>query len=200
MRPLTILSVLTTLSATLAVPFSHASSSSSASKSTPSSTRPASLPSPTLSPPNACPPKKSKQCCATLSEFQDGLLQPLGVVVPLLSGIQMNSILGLSCKGMADTAPETDCADAVMCCDSSAVLSTELADSVLSQGTENIMQTSCEDFEIAKKHEREAIERQQRRFSAMERMMMSQSATPSPTPVGRMRSSVSGAMATPTKV
>lgn len=60
------------------------------------------------------------------------------------------------------------------------------------------MQTSCEDFEIAKKHEREAIERQQRRYSAYQAMMMSQSASPSPT----MRSSVSraAAMATPTKV
>ncbi|RLL99318.1 hypothetical protein CFD26_106858 [Aspergillus turcosus] len=186
MRLLTILCALSTLSATLAVPFSQPSNSTSASNSTTSTTNPASLPPPPLSAPDACPPKKSKQCCASLSEVGDGILKPLGVLVPLAGAIEVNSLLGLSCKAMADKAPETDCADAVMCCDSSAV------------GADNIMQTSCEDFEIAKKHEREAIERQQKRYSAYQAMMMSQSASPSPTPsVSRARAM---AMATPTKV
>lgn len=66
------------------------------------------------------------------------------------------------------------------------------------------MQTSCQDFALAKKHEREAIERQQRRLLEYQRMIMSQSATPSPTPVGvgLMGSSSSRASATamPTRV
>ncbi|KAG2026478.1 hypothetical protein GB937_001990 [Aspergillus fischeri] len=210
MRPLTILCALATLSTTLAVPFSHASNSTSASKSTPSSTVPASLPSPTLSGPNSCPPNKFKQCCTTLSQVGDDLLKPLGMVVPLVGAVELSSLVGVSCKfltfyglvyrawtdldhtkgrNMPDAAPETDCANAVMCCDSSAVGG-------------DLMQTSCQDFALAKKREREAIERQQRRFSEYQRMMMSQSATPTPTPVGvgLMGSSFSRASATPTRI
>ncbi|PKX96617.1 uncharacterized protein P174DRAFT_383986 [Aspergillus novofumigatus IBT 16806] len=192
MRPLTILCALSTLSTTLAVPFSHASNSTSASKSTPSSTGSASLPSPTLSGPNSCPPNKFKQCCTTLSQVGDDLLKPLGMIVPLVGAIELSSLVGLSCENMADAAPETDCANAVMCCDTSAA------------GADNLMQTSCQDFALAKKHEREAIERQQRRFSEYQRMMMSPSATPSPTPVGvgLMGSSFSRAKVTaaPTRI
>ncbi|EAW24309.1 uncharacterized protein NFIA_038830 [Aspergillus fischeri NRRL 181] len=189
MRPLTILCALATLSTTLAVPFSHASNSTSASKSTPSSTVPASLPSPTLSGPNSCPPNKFKQCCTTLSQVGDDLLKPLGMVVPLVGAVELSSLVGVSCRNMPDAAPETDCANAVMCCDSSAVGG-------------DLMQTSCQDFALAKKREREAIERQQRRFSEYQRMMMSQSATPTPTPVGvgLMGSSFSRASATPTRI
>ncbi|GIC90054.1 uncharacterized protein Aud_006484 [Aspergillus udagawae] len=189
MRPLTVLCALSTLSATLAVPFSQPSNSTSASKKTPSSTGPATLPSPTLSAPNSCPPNRSKQCCTTLSEVGDGLLKPLGMLVPLVGAIELNSLVGLSCHKMDDKAPETDCGDAVMCCDKTSTVASD-----------NFMQTSCLDFAIAKKQEQEAIERQQRRFSAYQSMMMSESATPSPTPVGLMGSSVSRAMATPTRV
>ncbi|GIK00689.1 hypothetical protein Aspvir_004716 [Aspergillus viridinutans] len=188
MRPLTILCALSTLSTTLAVPFSQPSNSTSASKSTPSSTGSATLPSPTLSAPNSCPANKFKQCCTTLSQLGDSLLKPLGTIVPLVGAIQVNSLVGLSCKSMADKAPETDCADVVMCCDSSAL------------AADNFMQTSCQDFAIAKRKEREAFERQQRRFELYQSMVMSESATPSPTPVGLMGSSVSRATATATRV
>ncbi|KAH2274409.1 hypothetical protein KXW96_004358 [Aspergillus fumigatus] len=190
MRPITILCTLATLSTTLAVPFSQASKSTSASRSTSSSTVPASLPSPTLSGPNACPPNKFKQCCTTLSQVGDDLLKPLGAVVPLVGAIQVNSLVGVSCRPMADAAPESTCGNAVMCCDSSTV------------GGDDLMQTSCQDFALAKKREREAIERQQRRFSEYQRIMLSQSATPAPTSTGVdvMGSSFSKAKATPTRV
>jgi hypothetical protein len=111
------------------------------------------------------------------------------MIVPLVGAIELSSLVGLSCENMPDAAPETDCANAVMCCDGSAV-------------SGDLMQTTCQDFALAKKHERESIERQQRRFSEYQQMMMSQSATPTPTPVGvgLMGSSFSWARATPTKV
>jgi hypothetical protein len=67
------------------------------------------------------------------------------------------------------------------------------------QGADNIMQTSCEDFEIAKKHEREAIERQAQRYAAYQKAMMkSQSASASPSSTPSVSRAM--AMATPTKV
>ncbi|KAF7168609.1 hypothetical protein CNMCM5623_001578 [Aspergillus felis] len=193
MRPLTIFCTLSTLSTTLAFPYSQPSNSTSASKSTPSSTGTATLPSPTLSAPNSCPGTKSKQCCATLSEIGDGILKPLGMVVPILGAIELKSLVGLSCKKMADTAPETDCGDAVMCCDATSAVAAD-----------NFMQTSCQDFAVAKKKEQDMFERQQSRFSAYQSAMMSESATPSPAPARLMGSSIlrarARARATPARV
>jgi hypothetical protein len=66
------------------------------------------------------------------------------MIVPLVGAIELSSLVGLSCKflpfyglvypaftnlnhtkgeNMPEAAPETDCANAVMCCDGSAVVS-----------------------------------------------------------------------------
>ncbi|EAW14778.1 uncharacterized protein ACLA_001890 [Aspergillus clavatus NRRL 1] len=178
MHTLALLSLLTT---TLTVTLTHAIPlANTGPSSTPSSS--AALATPTLTGPNICPGKRSKQCCTSLSQLQTSLLDPVGNVIPLLSGMQLTSLIGLSCRTMSDEHTKTDCADALMCCDAAGEV-----------GASNILQTKCEEFDLAKAKEIAAVERAQGQPSSAARMFGASSSS-----VVLGSGSGSGPAATPT--
>ncbi|PYH78501.1 hypothetical protein BO82DRAFT_367575 [Aspergillus uvarum CBS 121591] len=65
-----------------------------------------------------CPTgRPSKQCCQSIESVADSVLQPLGQLVPYLSGVDISSLLALECTGMENTDPNANCFNSVMCCE-----------------------------------------------------------------------------------
>ncbi|PTU21065.1 hypothetical protein P175DRAFT_0557742 [Aspergillus ochraceoroseus IBT 24754] len=85
--------------------------------------------------PQACPPShRSKQCCTSVNGMTQDVENELSDVVPLLTDMQVSSILGVQCTAMTAEEPNTDCLDSVMCCH---------ADPKQGGGTQSLLQSSC---------------------------------------------------------
>lgn len=89
-----LLTTLTMLGITLAVPVAHQTS-------IPASTRPL-LPTshaaaPTPVGPYECPPSQYKSCCKSLEQTSKGIMQGLGTVLPILNGVQISSLVSFQC-------------------------------------------------------------------------------------------------------
>lgn len=59
---------------------------------------PSLTPSPSPAHPKThCPPAHEKQCCASLHQPTEDLTGALGQVVPILSGLDVSSLIGVGC-------------------------------------------------------------------------------------------------------
>ncbi|KAL4918502.1 hypothetical protein BDW62DRAFT_200876 [Aspergillus aurantiobrunneus] len=106
--------------------------------------------------PNTCPPSHgAKQCCTSITSLADDLTSQLGGLVPVISGVSVSSLVGLQCTSMADTEPNENCLDDVMCCSSSG--KGENGSAHQAAGTQSLFKSGCISYDEAIQDKKDAI-------------------------------------------
>ncbi|CAI7651994.1 unnamed protein product [Penicillium glandicola] len=68
-----------------------------------------------------CPKGKFKSCCMSVQQTGKDIINPLGELVPVVSGLQLSSAVSFQCKKMAEREAPYTCNGqgySPMCCDS----------------------------------------------------------------------------------
>ncbi|KAL4864196.1 hypothetical protein BDV12DRAFT_16327 [Aspergillus spectabilis] len=110
---------------------------------------------------------RSKQCCTSINGLADDLTGQLGNVVPWVSGISVTSLVGLQCTKMADSAPNVDCLDSVMCCAANGGKTSGKGTPDEKVGTQSLFKSGCIPFDKAIADKKEAIEKSKMQASML---------------------------------
>ncbi|OJJ48934.1 hypothetical protein ASPZODRAFT_129266 [Penicilliopsis zonata CBS 506.65] len=113
----TLFMLLTTLALAMAAPAPApaplASTSSSQAAPSPAAT-------PSSSKPTTCPKESSKQCCMSINQTGERITEPLTQILPV-GGVELSSLVGLSCVPMSADTKDDTCLEDIMCCSSGSV-------------------------------------------------------------------------------